>query len=331
MQSNVIDEDIVERLLFGDDVFTSNVQATQVDDDGAFEESLPPLTELGDGKSAKRKRTRTTLKDEIVYLRAKQVDLQAQLDALQAQSMVAQPVLSVWEGRAKDQMQAAQKSRQENAALRTMLHDQLKTAQALERVLKKKPKLEISPDLLAEEWREWRLDTDPARRLHAMTSITDHLYAKMESEFIQCGIYDLLVGQSGISVRTHQNHLWFDYMQCSVVDVPFDRVAAQVWAVACFEVTMASDDVSAMTGEVLERMDSMVYNRTLTSVTMANGRVWRNEGRWLFRLYEERDRTVIIYRSILDDPLYPHAPDQFRDNLLGWSCRRRPYGTHTSI
>ncbi|KAF0697880.1 Aste57867_11463 [Aphanomyces stellatus] len=321
------DDDIMERLLFGDDfmiqaVLGHDVVKQDAGDDNSSEDSLPMKDEPMDAKPSKRKRQRTTLKHEIAYLRAKQDDLQAQLDILRTQALVLEPA-TVWELRAKDQMQAAQRAKQENAALRTMLQDQLKTAQALERVLKKKPRLEMTPDLSAEEWREWRLDADPARRRHAMCAITDHVYAKLESEFIKHGMYDLGAGQSGISVRTQHNILWFDYMQCLTWVYPVETMAAFFWAFSCHDLLVGEGSMLATTGEAIETFESatgpLSYARTETSFSI-HARRCVTEGRWLTRKYsdERTGRVVFAYRSILDDALHPHADDHLRDNFLGW-------------
>ncbi|KAF0697884.1 Aste57867_11467 [Aphanomyces stellatus] len=318
-----IDADIVECLVFGNVVVAAETLREDEDEEGSGdmddEVDLIPSS-LDESRlaaaMAKRKRQRMTLKEEIMYLKAKQRELVVQLDALTpvVTSCEASAVSSsVWEGRAKAQLQAAQKAMRENAALRSMLADQLKTTQALERILKKKPKLEASrPCDPHYAWREWRLDTaDPARRLEAMHSITIHVYEKLDSEFIQSGVFDLAAGQSGLSVRTRQNVLWFDFVQSSVLEVPYATMQALAWAVACFDTPLTGGSV------VLQRINDchMVYTRT-NSTFPSSG--FCTEGRWLTRLFRESNRTVVVYRSLVDDVLVPHAPNQWRDNFVAW-------------
>ncbi|KAF0697885.1 Aste57867_11468 [Aphanomyces stellatus] len=327
MNDESIEHDIIERLLFdispGDEGASVVEGDTVQDADAAVsEDSIPDRKDETDMATvAKRKRRRTTIKAEIAYLKLKQDDLQNQLDKLKPETMDIQPATSVWEGRAKDQMQAAKKAMRENAVLRTMLQDQLKTTQALERLLKKKPRLEMSPDFADDEWREWRLDTDPARRRHAMQSISDHVYHRLESEFIQNGVYDLAPGQSGIVIRSTKMTLalWFNFLQCAVYDVPYEQMQTVAWAISCFEMPMKGSAMLQSNGEVLERVPGhlLVYLGVTSRATVQQHVIW-TEGRWIFRMYVETARTVIVYRSILDDLLYPHGDGHLRDNLLGW-------------
>ncbi|KAF0682612.1 Aste57867_25249 [Aphanomyces stellatus] len=321
---DAIDHDIVERLLFGDDFFVIDPFGDKHDareDSTSDDTSVVPANDAAGKPKRKRVRHhRPTLKHEIMRLQEKQRELQAQLNALETQIVVEPSTpASVWEVRAKAQMEAAAKAKRDNAALRTLLQDQLRTAQTLERILKKKPKLEISPDFSADAWREWRLDADPARRLHAMTAITDHVYAKLDSEFIQHGLYDLEPGQSGITMRTQDNTLWFDFLHCGDLDVSYAEAQALMWAISCFDVALPGNSVVHTYGQKLldDATTTMCYAQT-KSTAVANGRTLHTEGRWLLRQFVEAGRTVIVCRSIVDDALHPHGVDQWRDNLVAW-------------
>ncbi|KAF0697887.1 Aste57867_11470 [Aphanomyces stellatus] len=328
---DAIDVDIVERLLFGDEDDSLDVGDVASLDETSLEDllTLPSQAAKGVGPP---KRKRTTQKQEIAYLKAKQRELHEQLHDLK-QKITTQSSASAWEVRAKDQMQAAQRAMQENTTLRTILQDQLKTAQALERLLKKKPRIEMTPDAASEEWREWRLDADPARRRHAMHAITDHVYDKLESEFIQHGVYDLEDGQSGLTVRTQQNVLWFDYMQCLTWDIPYTMAQTLMWSMSLMNSAPEWSTSMKPTGEVLENWDDphkMVYIGAHCN-SFVQDQSFRTEGRWLFRLFVENDRTILVSRSILEDALHPHGDNEWRDNLLGWivitTCPSNPNKT----
>ncbi|KAF0697888.1 Aste57867_11471 [Aphanomyces stellatus] len=310
-----VDDDIVERLLFGDDDSYDGDDVASPDEVSS-EDSTPvqASTEMGPPK-----RKRTTQKQEITYLKAKQRELHDQLDELK-QKMTLQAPASVWQVRAKDQKQAAQRATQENMALRSTIQDQLKAVRALERLLKKRPRIEMTPDATSEAWREWRLDTDPARRLHSMQAITDHVYEKLETEFIQHGVYDLEDGQSGLTVRTQQNVLWFDYMQCLTWDIPYTMAQTLMWSMSLMNPETDWSTTMKQSGEVLENWDEllkMVYVSARCNAIVRD-QSFRTEGRWLFRLFVEADRTVFVSRSIIEDALHPHGHDEWRDNLFGW-------------
>ncbi|CAK4708919.1 unnamed protein product [Aphanomyces euteiches] len=157
-----------------------------------------------------------------------------------------------------------------------MLDAQLKTARALERLPKRKPYLELSSDISAQEWCMLRLGTDPEQRLHSMRAITDQVYDKLESEFIKSRVYDLKDGQCGMSVR-------------ATLESPEDNIA---------------------------------YIRADTTIVVKGAKT-HFEGRWVVRMYVEANRTVFITQSIMDDALYPHAPDRKRDRSTCWAVLER--------
>ncbi|KAF0723852.1 hypothetical protein Ae201684P_017227 [Aphanomyces euteiches] len=324
------DDDIVEHFLFGQgfpDVSVPPVIYDELDaalwlgEDASSDES-PKRSQ-----SNRKKRQRLTLKQEIEYLREKQTELQGRLDQLETNSLLKGPV-SVWEARAKNQMAAVQRAIQENTELRNVLQEQLKTAQALERVLKRKPKLELSTDMSAQEWRMLRLGTDRSQRLHAMRAITEHVYGMLESEFIKSQIYDLKEGQSGMSVRTVGTVLWFDFIHSSVVDVEYDIMQSLIWSIMCRQIDIEGDlRVStkgfSSRGEMLEFIyDNMAYIRADTTIDVKGVKAFM-ESRWIIRKYVEENRTVFVSRTILDDALFPHAPDRMRDNIIAWIILER--------
>ncbi|RHY39766.1 hypothetical protein DYB30_005532 [Aphanomyces astaci] len=330
------DDDILERLLFGggDDFMTSLTDSFPF---GASQATTAPSTDattVPDGSSTvsdesdapKRKRQRTSLKHELEYLREKQDVLQAQLNELRATTIV-RPPSSIWETRAKVQMAAATRAMHENASLRTILQEQLKTAQTLERVLKKSPKLELSPQFNRDEWRSWRLGADPSTRVHSMLAITDHLYERLECELIKNNVYDLQDGQSSMNVRTHQNVLWFDFMQSSLMHADLDAMRRATWALIRQQIQVPGGPVLTTTGSVRTSMylpdHNIVYTHNESTVKLQGGTLCKSEGRWIARMYSEPNRAVVVYRSILDDALEPHTPGRLRDNLMGWVVLQR--------
>ena len=87
----------------------------------------------------KRKRQRITLKQEIEYLKDKEVELEERLRNLTSR-MASASAESIWATRAMELNIAAQRSMQENAVLRKIAEEQLKTIHTLERVFRKRPK-----------------------------------------------------------------------------------------------------------------------------------------------------------------------------------------------
>ncbi|CAK4145611.1 unnamed protein product [Aphanomyces euteiches] len=205
-----------------------------------------------------------------------------------------------------------------------MLDAQLKTARALERLLKRKPYLELSSDISAQEWCMLRLGTDPEQRLRSMRAITDQVYDKLESDFIKSRVYDLKDGQCGMSVRAVGSALSFDFIQSMVTDtIDYDTMQTWMWSLMCHQVYTQNVPKFTSTSETLESPeDNIAYIRADTTIVVKGAKT-HFEGRWVVRMYVEANRTVFITQSIMDDALYPHAPDRKRDRSTCWAVLER--------
>ncbi|KAF0697881.1 Aste57867_11464 [Aphanomyces stellatus] len=244
------------------------------------------------------KRKRITLKQEIAYLKTKQLELQAQLEALKPKMATA--IQTMWEVRAKDQLVESQKAqRKTQRSERCCETGSSKTAQALERVLKKKSRLEMTPNFSVDEWRQWRLDTNRARRHDAIKAITDHMLGKLDSEFIQNGIFDLKVEQSGRRSRPGN---------ASIMK-------------SRGEVLLEVDDDGMGKMAYLRTHSTRIRRRTLKTAVCSFARKADGSFAWPFKPTELC--TVLVYRSILDDAHVPHDANQWHDNLLGWITLER--------
>ncbi|OQR81461.1 hypothetical protein THRCLA_11714 [Thraustotheca clavata] len=314
--SSTSEEDIVERILFGEFLKEYPGDQQEFEDDATSETSAG--SETKPVRPKRRKRHRITLKQEIDSLRVKETELLEQLNVLTKKSEVTGNA-SVWETRAKDQIVAAQKTLYENSMLRNMLQEQLKTIQALERVLKKKPKLTLTPQFTPDEWRTWQLSSDQYTRENSMRSILAYLYDKMESEMIKNNVYDLVENTSSLALRTHHNVLWFDFMQYNILDVNIKDAEIALWAIICLDIKIPSAKVKSPQGQPIEYLDeNTVYTQTKADVVRSEDDSFTVEGRYLAQRILEENRVVIVYRTIIDDELHPHSPSCYRDHAIGW-------------
>ncbi|EQC28178.1 hypothetical protein SDRG_14003 [Saprolegnia diclina VS20] len=122
-----------------------------------------------------KKRTRPKL--EIERLHAKHTELQRQLQLLQL-LRPPQRALTPWRARAMRLAEAAQRARQENTRLRSLVDDQRRLLEALKRTVTKRPRLaSIESDGQLHVAAKWGL-------------LLQEQYGKMESEWIRRRLYD---------------------------------------------------------------------------------------------------------------------------------------------
>ncbi|KDO21998.1 hypothetical protein SPRG_12857, partial [Saprolegnia parasitica CBS 223.65] len=139
----------------------------------------PSSNPSSDDDSATQAKKHARPKHEIEVLHAKHMELQRQLQLLQLLRAPPRP-LTPWQARAMRQAEAAQRTLQENSRLKRLVNEQRKVLAALERSLRKCPRLlSRDPTIHTEDD-----DTTPFKRL------LQRQYDKMESEWIQRRLYD---------------------------------------------------------------------------------------------------------------------------------------------
>ncbi|TMW59797.1 hypothetical protein Poli38472_004866 [Pythium oligandrum] len=91
--------------------------------------------------TAKQGRRRTARRDELVYLRSTVQELETKLSSLTETKTSGYPIQDTWERMAQSQQQQRQDAEVENKKLRVMLQDQLRLAESLEGLLKKRSRV----------------------------------------------------------------------------------------------------------------------------------------------------------------------------------------------
>ncbi|OQR82343.1 hypothetical protein ACHHYP_16197 [Achlya hypogyna] len=248
------------------------------------------------------KRRNREPKAELEYLRAKHEALTEQLTALQA----LQPVeVTPWQSRAISQARQVQRSLQENAQLKEEVADQLELIQMLERALQRLPKLSDFP-VNGILWMQAVLGRD--RRCAAAEALMARQYERLEGEWIRLGLFaayerNELLHKSYI--ESNDDRLQFNFVHCVAMATDYETMADILWT-------------DKTTGKVQTTADAKLPAPSDAKLG----------SRLILRRYIEKDRIVLLWRSILHDELYPHADGQLIDNRCGWVVVY-PKGPHT--
>ncbi|OQR89214.1 hypothetical protein ACHHYP_06416 [Achlya hypogyna] len=285
--------------------------------------ALVPLVDEASLRTALRppKRQRTRLKDELEYLRGRHMQLAAELSALQATARSFAPP-AFWKGRAQSQARAVQQAQAENQQLREALESQLRVVASLQRLFAKKPKLCTFPSL--EDWRLPSLGV--SRRHETLEELLRHQCDQLSSHWVRYGLHDAeshdeSVLQANVTVMGHGDGLVLDCIKCATYPAPSSQIGNIVWALLnCRQSIDVSKTLQKKAVEVFS--DALVYTQFLGDYTLSpsstHGRLPTIESRIACRRYVDEDKVVIIWRSILDDALFPWPSHHLKGNECGW-------------
>ncbi|OQS00225.1 hypothetical protein THRCLA_21718 [Thraustotheca clavata] len=262
------------------------------------------------------RRYRITPKQELDYLKAKQIELTAKLADLKAKQDRELLVENPWKIRATKQAQFAQKARQENERLRILLEGQLKVVDAIEQMLEKR--LKISECI-----------TNSVQLDHAVLGIHNRLedleyimkcqYDRLDTEWILNDMYKTVEQRVPVSkafmVPVEGDEVaQMKYIRCEMIPLSFTEMADLLWHYSTVEVPRERQVLTKFHSNLVYYQDkSTLINPTLPSI----------EARVVGRRWDEEDRVVMTWRSILDDKLYPNSQSQLIENRIAWTVLYR--------
>ncbi|OQR93887.1 hypothetical protein ACHHYP_02133 [Achlya hypogyna] len=273
------------------------------DDEGVHDEAiLASLLDADNEPQPRKTRVRKSLKSEIDYLHAKQDELVTQLADLRAQRATV-PAQAFWQRRAHDQALAAQRALRENEALKAALEGQLDLLHTLEGVITKRPRLASFATRDNGLWKQAILGVnDREARLEALM---EHQRDKLETEWVRNGVYEALDANrvvQGSDIKGDAGGLLLEFIRCNPCPLDFTTMANVLW--------------NHLT-EVETFHPDLIYSR-LDSVLPVPSRPTL-ESRLVSRRWRHDDRIVIVWRSIVEDQLIPHAPGHLIENTWGWA------------
>ncbi|ETV98582.1 hypothetical protein H310_08704 [Aphanomyces invadans] len=272
-------------------------------------------------KASKKHRTRQ--KDELKLLREVVTRMESQLDMLKKVKAVEGEHGSQWEQLARAQYLERQRAYQENAKLKRALEDQLKFAQALETLVRKKPKLASSSEFENEEWKLSKLGLTKESREHSIRCIMERHYEALNGVLVRNALYDATheIKQVKMSYQSHHsNAMSFDMARA--VKMPFPYL---IYAEASWRFLASVDMDNTPDSEAIEVIDS--NTRYISRKVCKSGEAgcpFFGKSRAtiicspLCRRYIEPNRVVILWKSVLEDELYPRDPTHLVSNQNGW-------------
>ncbi|KAG9407409.1 hypothetical protein AC1031_002137 [Aphanomyces cochlioides] len=238
----------------------------------------------------KTKRIRIyTIKAEVSQLEAEIQSLQESL-AQTKRAALSRDDISMWEQVAGQQRVERNKSLEENEQLRVAVKERQDQASLV---------LPVGPHL----------------RSAAMHRIADQQYKRLQTVLVQAGALDLRNDMcKGEPMTLANQQLGFLAANHFTFPVPFSVVAGPFWSVFSGKYLVSAENAQ----DSWERVDDKtVYNRYWTyrdGITCHSNTV--------HKLYEEVDRSVIVFASVSDAMVVRQATD-VTDEMNGWNGAAR--------
>ncbi|KAH9106799.1 hypothetical protein LEN26_014461 [Aphanomyces euteiches] len=224
---------------------------------------------------------------------------------------------SKWERAAREEYFAKTKAMQENYNLRLEVKDLGAFIENMKRSIRKRPRSSLISDTQAEAWQTYKLPAQASLRVIAMHAIADRQLNRVQMAFIQSGLFDALNELKKVSTRVQpDNTILVETTFSRWIPVPWRIVSATAWDVA--NGTSSPPPPEGAT-ETREWIDPWTLYRAFHRVE--NGQSVHNNCVWKY--YNQADRDVIVWRSILDDALIPPMADAIVGNEWGWIVMER--------
>ncbi|OQS06567.1 hypothetical protein THRCLA_01388 [Thraustotheca clavata] len=268
-------------------------------------ESSPP-----EAYSSLKRKFRGNPKEEILYLKQKQIELTSKLQQLETQKSTGIHD-DVWKTRAKHQAQQAQRAMQINSRLKQLVEEQLKVVESLEKVILKRPKLVVFPTNEG-PWKQGILGLE--NREEDLEALLRLQYERLSTEWIRHGMFHSLERNESIRKVYFDNNgggaVQLNSVMCRAVPIDFISLSNVIW-------NLMAVDVDPKFEKIQEFHPNLVYLRYLLSIPQAATPML--EARLALRRWIEEDRVVIVSRSIIEDQLYPHNQTHLIENRCSWS------------
>ncbi|KAF0683088.1 Aste57867_24776 [Aphanomyces stellatus] len=257
-----------------------------------------------------KRRIRKRAEHEVCYLRDQVEDYTRQLELLRAGTPMNEP--HEWRVRSRRQEVERKAAEEENEALKCMLEHNKSIAEALMKIVSKRPKLAHSKYLDA--WRSKTLVADQVQRRADFDAIVDAKYAQLENVLITHGIFnmDKTVGmQTNATYDEHSDDILFDMASVEVIDEAYLRCAAILWEIYCEEYE------SEM--ELWTKLEACGPDAALMKFLLRfqryNVTVHQH---FAIKRYFEPGRVVIVFDSVMDDALHPYPQGVYVSREASW-------------
>ncbi|KAF0689727.1 Aste57867_18838 [Aphanomyces stellatus] len=260
-------------------------------------------------------------KEELASLRKLTQYLEAQLGTLESNraAFAAREVSTgEWEKTATDAWQTREAAERDNKRLKRAVEEQLAMIEAMDTMLRKRPRVENMAESLCAD--VTRLGDDDTRG-RAMDRILEAHLSSLNHVFVRAKLIDTPSSEIKSAKILHlplHDSLAVDVVRCWHLPYSFDVVAAAAWRAW----THQADDNTPQSKivECLADLDTR-YIRVPLNDTAKCPKATRIFTQSLFRRKYEATRVVILGRGILDDARHP-APGHVADALTWITVER---------
>ncbi|KAF0684259.1 Aste57867_23723 [Aphanomyces stellatus] len=305
------------------DLFQDSPPSDATDESCAHEDEIvssptPVVCTKRKAKSGSSTHTYTRQRQEIQQLRDEVKRLQERIASRQADARTASSTLSLWARTASAESAGKHQALQENERLKEAVAENATFIEAMEKVMRKKPRLTThARDMHSEEWQAYTLAAHASLRVAAIHAIADRQLRRLQTAFVQAGIWDQ--PQDVFVIRGHpansrRSSFLVESIHHMTLAAPFRVVGAVAWQVFEGE---APPDLPEGALETFERVDPFtVYGKTQTSPaapTLPPG-----HSNMIRKYYVEPDREVIVSRTVLEDATMPHMSKGAVENRCMW-------------
>ncbi|OQR87241.1 hypothetical protein ACHHYP_20412 [Achlya hypogyna] len=240
-------------------------------------------------------------KDELVRLRAEAEQLSSHLAVLmKMKSLEADNSSGQWEKIARSQKLAAQRGQTENFRLKRALEDQLQLAEALNKLLVKRPRLAGTPVMDIEDWRLRRLPADTTSRHTTFHELMDDAYDNIETLLVRSGILDAPTGHRALTVAEERDSIVISVQSVAELNAHYLACSDKIWAIWS---GAAGPALPSARYELLESFGpDGVYFRVVISIDEHGPCIYML---YAVKRYVETNRVVFVLKTVLDDERYP--------------------------
>ncbi|EQC40612.1 hypothetical protein SDRG_01696 [Saprolegnia diclina VS20] len=259
-------------------------------------------------------RHRQRQRDELVFLKRKVDELQAELEQLTRDSElrdILQPP-SKWEKLAKQERVQRAHVLLENRELKEAISEQVEFAQSLAALIRKSPTPRYVCVDAHEQWKHYKLVADPIARRAAYHAIVNRDYASQTSAFIEAKLIEpVKEGRQYIPVL-RDGLLEVHTIVFTRLPAPLAEAASAIWDVLRGVFTVAS--VQGVY-RVLEEVDAdTLYVGSLRHYSL--GKIQR---RIILKRFREGDsRVVVVARNVHEDEIFTFDPRLGLAHEVSW-------------
>ncbi|OQR97395.1 hypothetical protein THRCLA_06985 [Thraustotheca clavata] len=250
-------------------------------------------------------------KDERKYLHEQVQELSSQLSVLTTMKSLEAEQCSHWEKVARTQKLGSQKATLENARLKRALEDQIKLAEALDQLLVKRPRLATFPTADVIDWKLRKLPIDDARRQTTFHAMLDDAYDHVDTSFLHKGLYDLCDNHRSLDVTTNEkeDNIIIDVQSVKQIENNYLNCSNNFWAL--FQNNEHINLPNAHL-QVLERFGNDGFYFTHRALMPQKNPY--SQYLWGVKRYFEKNRVVLVFKTVLEDERYPPVPGLYIGN-----------------